>query len=259
MSRYCIYLIALGLLVAACSSNPPEKPAGTSFYDREDLGNFLSDSAGPQHNDYIIAIGDRIDVVFLHHTDLTTRDVIVRSDGRISLPHLGDVMAAGHRPMELDSVLTAQFAEILREPDISVIIRQSAEKMVYVLGEVVRPGGFEFDRNISLVQSIALAGGNTSGAKLDRTVVIRREGMAKIVGVEVNVKAIMNGELIHNDFSLRQNDIVYVPKKGINSLAEFIQTFESVIRPPIDLYYRGWEIRNITKSYEFFLDRLDER
>ena len=250
--------MALGLLAAACSSNPAERPADTSFYDREDLGSFLSESAEPQHNDYIISIGDRMDVIFMYHTDLTTRDVVVRSDGRISLPHLGDVMAAGQRPMELDSILTDHFAEILRQPDISVIIRKSADKLVYVLGEVLQPGGFDFDHTISLVQSIALAGGIKKSAELTRTVVIRREGMAKIVGVEVNVEAIMKGEMIQNDFMLRRNDIVYVPKNGLNSLAEFIETFESIIRPPIDLYFRGWEIRNIQKSYEFFRDKLNE-
>ena len=257
MRRYSAILMLLGLILASCSSNPPERPADTSFYDREDLGKFLSASAEPQYNEYIISVGDRLDVVFLHHSDLTNRDLVVRSDGRISLPYLGDVMAAGTRPMELDSVLTVRFTEILRQPDISVIIRSSADKMVYVLGEVQQPGGFKYESYVSLVQSIALAGGSTPKAKLDRTVVIRREGMAKIVGVEVNVKAIMNGEMIQNDFPLRRNDIIYVPKKGINSLAEFIETFESVIRPPVDLYHSGWEIRQMAKSYEFYLNRLE--
>jgi polysaccharide export outer membrane protein len=251
-------ILILGLiLVGACSSNPPDKPAEPSFFSREDLARFLSAGDESQHNDYIISMGDVLDVVFMYHTDLTTRDLIVRSDGRISLPYLGDVMAAGLRPMELDSVLTVRFEEILRQPDISVIIRKSAE-VVYVLGEVDHPGGYPFTNTISLVQSLALAGGQTPSAKLDRTVVIRREGMKKIVGVEVDLKAIIKGENIQNDFLLRKDDIVYVPKRGINSLSEFIQTVNSLVRPPFDIYKGTWDMLNAQKAYEYYRARLNE-
>ncbi len=225
------------------------------FYEPEQLGGFLSESAEKQSNDYIIAIGDELDVVFLYHSDLTTQELIVRSDGRISLPYVGDVMAAGYRPMQLDSVLTNHFSEILHDPNLSVIVRSSAEKMVYVLGEVQTPGGYPFKTNVSLLQSIALASGLKSSGKADHTVVIRREGVTRIIGVEVDVTAITRGEALQQDFMLRNNDIVYVPKKRLHSVKDFMEAINTIISPPIQVYLRGWEIANVDAVYEFYRKR----
>lgn len=248
-------VLAICVLLSACSSNKMEPPAVSKFYEPEQLGGFLGESAEKQSNDYIIAVGDELDVVFLYHSDLTTRELIVRSDGRISLPYVGDVMAAGYRPMQLDSVLTSHFSEILRDPNLSVIVRSSVEKMVYVLGEVQTPGGYPFETSVSLLQSIALANGLKSSGKADHTVVIRREGVTRIIGVEVDVNAITRGEALHQDFMLRNNDIVYIPKKRLHSVRDFMEAINLIISPPIQTYLRGWEIANIDAVYEFYRKR----
>jgi polysaccharide export outer membrane protein len=235
-----------------------EPPSSGKLYKPEQLGGFLGESAERQSNEYIIAIGDKLDVVFLYHKDLTTNDLIVRSDGRISLPYVGDIMAAGYRPMQLDSVLTEHFAEILREPNLSVIISSSATKMVYVFGEVDLPGGYPFETNISLLQAIALARGPKSSAKADHTVVIRREGVSRIIGVEVNVNAITSGDAIHQDFMLRKNDIVYIPKKRLDSVRDFMDAINTIVLPPMRAYLYGWEIANADVVYEFYKSRVNE-
>ncbi|NIM19417.1 MAG: hypothetical protein GTO51_03445 [Candidatus Latescibacteria bacterium] len=252
MKAYVSILIGLWLVLSACASKKAEPPPPGQFFEKEQLGEFLTESAKDQTNEYIISIGDKLDIVFLYHQDLTTQALIVRSDGRISLPYVGDVMAAGYTPMKLDTILTARFEEILREPNLSVIVRESAGKVVYVLGEVARSGGFDFDKEISLLQSVALAGGITTKGKANHAVVIRREGVERVVGVEVDIEAIMRGEAIQNDFLLRNNDIVYVPKKRIESVAEFVTTLRDILRPPMELYIRGWEVWKVDAVYEFY-------
>ncbi len=258
MTFYKTTLVIICLVFSACTSKEAKRPiASDRLYDQERLGEFLTASGRDQTNEYIISIGDILDVVFLYHKDLTTYSIIVRSDGRISLPYVGDVMAAGNTPMHLDSVLTNRFGEILQEPNLSVIIKKSADKVVYVLGQVKAPGGFPFEKNISLLQSIAEAGGTTDKAKSDHTLVIRREGVSKIIGVEVNVKAIMKGEAIQNDILLRNNDIVFVPKKRINSVAEFVSVVHDIIEPPYSIFLRGWDIHRTELYYELLRERVD--
>ena len=95
-------------VIAGCSSKrPPE------LYPREEIQEFDKVAAQPvyiEQDKYILGTGDRIDVVFLYHNNLTTRDLLIRKDGKISLPYVGDHDAAGLMPMELDSLLTDRFA-----------------------------------------------------------------------------------------------------------------------------------------------------
>jgi polysaccharide export outer membrane protein len=253
-----VLLIGLVLVLSACASNKMDASDAANFYEPEQLGAFLGESAERQTSDYIIAVGDRLDVVFLYHQDLTTENLIVRSDGRISLPYVGDVMAAGQRPMQLDSILTDHFAEILRDPNLSVIVHSSAQKTVYVLGEVTAPGGHIFETNISLLQAVARSQGVKKSGKADHTVVIRREGVTRIIGVEVNLDAITSGAALQQDFLLRNNDIVYIPKKRLYSVRDFMEAINTIITPPFQAYLRGWEIANVNAVYEYYRNRADQ-
>jgi polysaccharide export outer membrane protein len=224
------------------------------MYESQELEQFVEESAPPvpQETEYVIGIGDQLDIVFVYHTNLNTRGVPVRRDGRISVPYVGDTMAAGLTPMALDSVLTAQFAEILRDPTLSVIVKEEAARLVYVLGEVERPGGFEYKDQITLVQAIAIAGGTKESAKEAHTVLIRREGLDRIVGIEIDVKSILSGSAIQNDVLLRKYDIVYVPKSPIYSVAEFATQVNEILRTPLGLVLTGWQIRTLQANYEYF-------
>ncbi len=246
---------ALVVGLSACSSNRRPVGAGGGVYPPQQLGQFLRDTSPPrQSNDYIIAVGDRLDVVFFFDRDLSQKELLVRSDGRITLPYTGDVMAAGRTPMQLDTLLTRRFAEILKEPNLSVIVVKTTDPVVYVLGEVRDPGGYPFKRAVSLVQALALAGGLRDGAKSNHVLVIRRKGLQGIVGVEVNAKAIIQGEQVQNDFLLRDFDIVYVPKTRIQSIADFAQTLNEIVQPPTDLFIRGWQVQVLRQQLELFQD-----
>lgn len=229
----------------------------SAMYERGALEEFVARTgppAGPIPH-YRIGIGDRLDVVFLYHSNLTSRELLVRDDGRISLPYVGDQAAVGFTPMELDSILTGRFSEILKDPNLSVIVALPAEKQVYLLGHVNRPGGYPFQRPVSLLQAIALAGGVRRGGKLSNTVLIRRTTASEVVGIEIDVDAIMNGDAIHDDVLLRNYDIVYVPQSGLSSAAEFAETVRKIIDLPVGTVLDGWQIANSVEQYRFFRDR----
>ncbi len=246
-------MVLLGWGAVSCSSNRAFPPQGR-LYEKDQLEAFLGDTDGDRAmpGEYRIGVGDKLDVVFPIDEKLSTRDLIVRYDGRISLPYLGDVMAAGYTPMELDSILTRGFGEILRTPELSVIVRSSAKKLIYVVGQVNKPGGFPHEDQVSLVQAITLAGGFASGAKSKNVVLIRRMGRNRIVGVEVNVEAILKGRALNQDFILKDYDIVYVPKTRIKSAAEFSEQFMKILDPPFGLAIRAWQFVNLQAAFEFY-------
>jgi polysaccharide export outer membrane protein len=229
------------------------------MYASQNLRKFVEDTAADQGLDeYIIGVGDLLDIVFFFHTELTTRDLIVRSDGRITLPYLGDVKAAGTTPMELDSVLTSSFLEILREPNLSVIIRRPREKTAYVMGQVNRPGGILFDNQLSLLQAVASVGGLAPGAKANHTLLIRRDGPSKVVGIEVDLKSIIKGEAMQNDLWLSNFDIIYVPKTRIQSVADFTRIVNEIVAPPTGLVLRGWQFKVTQQQLELLRDDIEK-
>lgn len=240
-----------------CSSGVKGSDRSQGWYDRGSVQQFVTDTeATPAplliDNEYVIGVGDLLQVVFPYHTNLTERDVTVRRDGRISLPYVGDQMAAGITPMDLDSLLTVRFGEILRDPNLSVIVTTPAPQKVYVLGNVNVPGKVEFDDELTMLQSVAAAGGFRKGALTAHTILIRRQSITRIVGVEVDLKSVTQGAMLSNDLRLRNYDIVYVPQHAIFTAAEFMQAVGEIVNVPLDAVFKGWQIANLSATYEYF-------
>lgn len=230
------------------------------MYDAEGLAEFdrLTGPALGPTQEYRIGIGDRLDVILMYHSNLSAREVLVRDDGRISLPYVGDQMAMGYTPMDLDSILTGKFGEILKEPSLSVIVHDQAQKKVYVLGHVMRSGEQEYERQVTLVQALALAGGFQNGAKSDHVVLIRRVSATEVVGIEIDAKAIMQGKSVGNDIYLRNYDIVFVPQTRLSSTVEFANQVSTLINLPLQPTMQGWQLANQIESYRYWQRRNAE-
>jgi len=243
----------LALLLAGCGSpNHANMQPSANVYRGDDVVRFLNSTSPPAvEREYLIGVGDRLDIKFFVHKELSAERILVRSDGRITLQYVGDVPAAGLTPMQLDSALTTRFAEVLRDPNLSVIVAEPAEKLVYVLGEVKAPGGFDFDTRVSLLGAVAMAGGLLNGAKSNHVLVIRRDGPDKVVGAEIDLASAAKGERIGNDIWLRNYDIVFVPKTRLKSTADFVSILYDVVYKPLDIGVRGWQIDLWRKELEF--------
>lgn len=253
-----IFLFSLPILMlAACSSNQVPQGAAMqaqgTLYEREALQEFF-DASGTRHfpEKYLIGIGDHLDIVFPLHRDMNQKDIVVRRDGRISLPYLDDEIAAGRTPMELDSVITERYSEYFKSPELTVIVREMPACMVYVLGQVMKPGGVETNMGLSLLQALSAAGGFKNGAKDEHVLVIRRMSKDRVIGVEVDVKAIVEGHSLQNDFLLRDYDIVYVPKTRLQSAAEVAQTVSDLIDAPFSIIQKGWTAVTLYSAYEYY-------
>lgn len=251
--------VCLALLASSCGGGQKYATGGdTQVYPKEDLGRFQQATMpSPTTNEYYIGIGDRLDVVFFFNSELTTPNLLVRRDGRITLPYVGDVMAAGITPMELDSTLTKQFSEILRDPNVSVIVVNSPDRRIYVLGEVNSPGGYTFDQSVSVSQALAMAGGLLPSAKEEYSLIMRREGLNTVLGLRLDVKAILAGLAVQNDIELRNDDVIYVPKTRMASAADWMDEFDRIVGPPINILFRVLQSRTLLLQLQVLENRTN--
>jgi len=136
-----------------------------------------------------------------------SRPVLVRPDGKISLPLVNDVQAAGLTPLELREELTRKLAEFMPNPEVSVIVTGINSFKVSIIGEVSRPGRYELKGWITVLDALALAGGFTQFASRSRIVILQSDGKTmKRIPFNYNKVA---GE--QENFYLRNGDIILVP------------------------------------------------
>jgi polysaccharide export outer membrane protein len=124
---------------------------------------------------YVIGPEDVIEVAVWSNADLS-RTVPVRPDGKVSLPLLHDVQAAGLTPMDLRAALTTSLARFVAEPVVSVIVREVHSVKVTVLGEVKTPGRYEVRSRTTVLDVLAMAGGLSQYASRGHITILRRDG-----------------------------------------------------------------------------------
>ncbi len=139
--------------------------------------------------------------------DALSRSVPVRPDGKISLPLLNDVQAAGLTALELRDVLTRKLAEYMPAPEVSVIVADIRSFKVSVIGEVARPGRFELKSSATVLDVLAMAGGFTQFAARSKIVILQPDGTT-MKRIPFNYNKIAGEQ---ENFYLRNGDIVLVP------------------------------------------------
>lgn len=165
-------LAAAAVLVAGCT----DSRGGPISYDVSDFGAPDSTAVAPLGADYKIAPMDTLTVTVFRVPDLSG-EYAVDLLGQISMPLVGDVVAADRTPEELDRVLTQKLAEkYFESPDVSVGIKSSAGRLVTVDGAVTKAGAYPVLGPLTLMQAVALAGGAEEEANLRRVAVFRNVG-----------------------------------------------------------------------------------
>jgi polysaccharide export outer membrane protein len=158
--------------------------------------------------EYVIVEGDvlAVRVVGQDSASATTR---VRSDGRISLPLIGDVIARGHTPTTLARDIEARLKPFIVVPSVSVAVQETQAAKVSIVGEVVHPGVYVLGDDAHLLQALALAGGTTDFAASDKIFVLRATATAPI-RIRFTWRRLTHGDLPDSQFTLRGGDTVVV-------------------------------------------------
>jgi polysaccharide export outer membrane protein len=164
----------------------------------------------PQSAEYRIGGGDVLEIATWKEAELTRRDVLVRVDGKISFPLLGDIPAAGMTPVELTETIQKGLSKYVTAPVVTVTVTNPGSQRVYVLGEVVRTGEYPLTKNLTVLQAFALAGGFTQWAAKDEIILLRKEGPKEKI-FKINYKDIVKGRDVENNLTLQANDTIVVP------------------------------------------------
>jgi len=176
---------------------------------------------------YVLSPGDMIEIKFYYNPELNSRQRI-RPDGKISLQLIDDVQAAGYTPMELDRLLTAKYQEKLERPELSVMVVEFANRMVYVGGEVRQPRVINLWGRMTALQAIFEAGGPKDTAQMKNIIIIRYKGDQQYDLLTMDLSNLQDRT---TDFLLQPYDIVYVPKTTIARADAFVNQYIDQILP----------------------------
>jgi polysaccharide export outer membrane protein len=165
-------------------------------------------------SDFLLGPEDVLVVTVWKNQDLS-RDVTIRPDGRISLPLIGDVPAAGVTANVLAKRIGDRLTEYMSSPIVSVQVKEVNSYFIYVLGEVMKPGKYPLKSYANVMQGISLAGGFTPFASKNKIKVLRNAGTGseekRQIEIPVRYDDILKGTAVPGNFILLSGDVIVVP------------------------------------------------
>jgi len=193
-----LYPVALLLSILACSN------VDYQVIDNDEK--LLSELQ--QNKPFVLGCGEAIKVTVWRHEEAST-DAVIAPDGKISLPLIGEVTAAGLTVDELKDELNKRYRDFINEPHVTVTIKEINSLKIYVIGEVTRPGELKLNSTTDVLQAISLAGGFTIYANRSNIKIIRKEGDKKIK-INFNYNQVVKGKNLAQNIPLKSGDVIVV-------------------------------------------------
>jgi polysaccharide export outer membrane protein len=197
---FLLFLISVTAARAQQNANQPAVPAAPTE---------VSKQTAAADGNYVIGAQDVLDVSVWKEPEVS-RVVPVRPDGKISLPLLNDVQAAGLTPAALAAQITESLKKYVTNPQVTVIITTINSQRVYLLGEVTRPGAFPMIPGMTVLQAVSSGGGFTQFARTKNIYVLRMEN-GKQVKYPFNYKEVIGGKKPEQDILLKAGDTIVIP------------------------------------------------
>jgi polysaccharide export outer membrane protein len=174
----------------------------------------MDEAAKPVSKEFLLGPEDVLEVSVWRNQDLS-RIVVVRPDGKISLPLIGDVQASGLNASQVAAKITARLAEFKENPNVSVSLKEVNSYFIYVLGEVLKPGKYPLKSYVTVLQGVSMAGGFTPFASKYQMQVIRlrtnENGTENQIRIPVPYKELVSGKGEIENFILKSGDTIVVP------------------------------------------------
>jgi len=186
--------------------------------------NYLSESAGlPKDSStgelvksvkppegYRIGAGDSLQILVWKEPEASVPTVVVRPDGKITLPLIREVDVVGLSPTELEHSLTEKLSKFIRAADVTVIVRGITAQRIYLAGAVRKEGPLVLESGMTALQAINMAGGLSDYAKKKKIYILRKEN-GRSVKLPFDYQAVINGDRPEQNILLRPNDMIVVP------------------------------------------------
>ena len=171
--------------------------------------NELAKKVATQDPNYVIGSQDMLDISVWREPDFS-RTVPVRPDGKISLPLLNDMQAAGLTPSQLAAELTTSLNKFVTNPQVTIMVTQINSQRFYVLGEAARPGAYTLIPDMTILQALSNAGGFTTYANSKKIYLLRQEN-GKQQKLLFNYKDVIAGKRSEQNIALKNGDTIVVP------------------------------------------------
>jgi polysaccharide export outer membrane protein len=160
--------------------------------------------------DYKLHPGDKVIIGVYDDPKLLPQQMTVAPDGRISYPMVGELMAGGKTVEQVRLELNAKLKKYLSDPIATVILTETKGNVVFVVGQVTKPGAIDMNPTINVLQALSIAGGANPYAKLDSIIVIRSSGGAQRV-LPFKYGQVSTGKELQQNIQLESGDVVVVP------------------------------------------------
>ncbi len=161
-------------------------------------------------DEYVIGPDDLL-VVNVWKEPEISRSVLVRPDGRISLPLIGDLPANGRTPVQLRDDIKLQLRGYLSDPEVTVIVQEARSRKFNILGEVEHPGSYALGKSMTVLDAIAMAGGFREFAKTTKVFILRANPDGSHTRIPFNYKEAIRGTALNQNPELQPHDTVVVP------------------------------------------------
>jgi polysaccharide export outer membrane protein len=158
---------------------------------------------------YVIGPMDILEIQVWKEPDFS-RQVLVRPDGKITLPLVGDIPASGMNTMGLKALLSEKLENFVSNPEVTVIVLESRSKNFYIIGKINRPGTYPLNPNMTVLQAISVAGGLAEWADKDSIRIIRKSG-GKDEILPFDYDKVISGERLEQNILLKPNDTIIIP------------------------------------------------
>jgi len=184
--------------------------------ENPDLSGFGSELAEvppqtPSEEPFVVGVGDVLQVNVWREPEVSIGSVTVRSDGKISVPLIKEVFVSGLTVPEIEASLTRKFEQLINNPVVTVIVRETHSQQVILSGGVARPGLLEIQPGMTVMHALSIAGGIREYAKRKKIFVVR-DVDGEQVTLPFDYNAVISGKDPTKDFLLEPGDMIVVPE-----------------------------------------------
>ena len=194
----------------AQSGSEPSTPTAGSPAATQPAQNVEASAAKAHDNSFVIGNDDVLAINVWKEPDVS-RSIPVRSDGKISLPLVGEVQATGRTPLKLEEEIAARLKNYIAEPEVTVIVQQINSQKFNILGQVNKPGSYVISNSATVLDAIALAGGFRDFAKQKSIYVLRQDADGTQTRLPFNYKEVVKGKNSGQNIKLQPRDTIVVP------------------------------------------------
>ena len=184
---------------------------GIGFFSAENTRANSVETKKKTKSDFLYTIGP-MDVLEVHvwkEPDFS-RTLLVRPDGQITMPLIGDIQASGLSTVALKSLISIKLKRFIDNPGVTVILIESNSKKFYIIGKINQPGTYPLSYNMTVLQALSVAGGLAEWADKDSIRIIRKSGGKKVI-LKFDYDRAISGRNLEQNILLKPNDTIIVP------------------------------------------------